>query len=139
MKREAIAIVTDEHLAQESMAIVEKYEVFLNYAYPKIQNCPRRHGVVRDVVLQALAAPVDGFYAAGKSGQISRLYAVDASLASIRFWLRFLAHPDRRVITPHQQSVALRHLAEVGRMLGAWIAKVRSASGKRASAAGDGG
>lgn len=117
------AIARDEHPSYEAMAIVEKYESFLNYLYPKIQNCPRKHGVVRDAVLAAMFAPVPAFHAAGKSGQISRLYAVDADLAALRFWLRFIAHPDRRIITDHQRKAALAALNEVGRMLGSWIGK----------------
>lgn len=82
------AIVRDERASYEGMAIVRKYESFLNYAYPKVQNCPRRHGILRDAVLVDMLAPVAAFYAAGKSSQVSRLYAIDAQLAALRFWLQ---------------------------------------------------
>jgi hypothetical protein len=124
------AIVRDERASYEGMAIVRKYEVFLNYAYPKVQNCPRKHGILRDAVLADMLAPVPAFYAAGKSSQVSRLYAIDAQLATLRFWLRFLSDPARKVLTPHMASVALGHLDEVGRMLGAWMGKLKGDSGK---------
>jgi hypothetical protein len=124
------AITRDERQGYDEMAIVEKYEDFLNYAYPKIQNCPRRHGVLRDEVLAALLEPVPGFYAAGRSDQVSRLYSLDASLATLRFWLRFLSHPSRAVLTTHQAAAALAKLNEVGRMLGAWIGKRKGGVGK---------
>jgi hypothetical protein len=120
----ASAIIRDERASYDEMAIVEKYEDFLNYAYPKIQNCPRKHGIVRDTVLAAVLEPVGGFYAAGRSSQVSRLYALDAQLATIRFWLRFLSRPSRAVLTTHQAAESLKRLNEVGRMLGAWIGKL---------------
>lgn len=124
------AIVRDERATYEDMAIVEKYEAFLNYAYPKIQNCPRRHGVLRDQVLALILEPIPGFYAASRSSQPSRLYILDAQLAAIRFWLRFLSDDARAVLTTHQAARALAKLNEVGRMLGAWIAKSKGVSGK---------
>ena len=103
----------------DHLAIVEKYEIFLHYVYPIAQSMPRKHGVVRDMFLRAALGQVDLFILAGKSNQISRLYAADAGLANLRFWLRFVSH--YRIITPHQHEVALRHVSEVGQMLGAWI------------------
>lgn len=121
-----MTIVRDEHSSNEALAIVEKYEAVVNYLYKILRNCPRQHGIARDEMLKGLFAPVPALYAAGKSQQVSRLYAIDADLASIRFWLRFMVHPDRKVITPHQQKVALTHLAEIGRMLGGWIKTLKS-------------
>ncbi len=103
------------------LAILEKYEQFVDYFYPVLQNAPRRHGVARDMALKAVFEQVEMIVAAGKSRQISRLYIADANLAALRFWLRFMAHPGRKIITPHQHRVALTKLAEVGKMLGAWI------------------
>src|SRR5690349_12772742 len=107
------AITRDERAQYDEMAIVEKYEDFLSYAYPKIQNCPRKHGILRDAVLVAIFDPVPGFYAAGRSGQVSKLYALDAQLATIRFYLRFLAQPGRAVLTTHQAAEGLKRLNEV--------------------------
>ncbi|MFA5897895.1 MAG: diversity-generating retroelement protein Avd [Hyphomicrobium sp.] len=131
------AIARDDNPSFEAMAIVDKYEVFLNYLYPKVQNCPRKHGVLRDAVLAALFVPVPGFHAAGKTKQISRLYAVDADIAVLRFWLRFMANSSRAIITEAQCKVAMRHLNEVGSMLGAWIQKTstRQIEGSRSGGA----
>lgn len=108
------------------LAVVEKYEQFVAYLYPIVQNTPRRHGVARDMVLRAMFEQVEMIYAAAKAKQVSRLYSADANLASLRFYLRFMADPARRIITPQQHRVALTKLAEVGKMLGAWIKSMRS-------------
>lgn len=107
------------------MAIVEKYEQVIAYLYPIAQNIPRRHGVARDLFLRCLLGQPDLFFQAGKSNQVSKIYAADAGLAQLRFWLRFLVGPSLRGITPHQHQVAGCKLAEVGAMVGAWLAKTR--------------
>lgn len=118
-------IERDSNAPPRALAVVEKYETALNYLYRILQNCPRKHGVARDAMLADLLAVPELFYQAAKSRQVSRLYAADAALANLRFWLRFMVHPDRKVLTPKQHSVALAQLAEVGRMLGAWIKTVK--------------
>ena len=72
------------------MAISEKYERVIAYLYPIAQSIPRKHGVVRDMFLQCLLGQPDLFFQAGKSNQVSRIYAADAGLAQLRFWMRFL-------------------------------------------------
>lgn len=114
-------MAVDEISSYQQLAIVEKYERFIEYMYPILQNCPRKHGIARDGTLTAMFAQVDLFIIAGKSKQASRLYSADANLALLRFWLRFLASPARKIITPNQHRVASEHLAEVGKMIGAWI------------------
>ena len=115
----------DATSGHQQMAIVERYERFIDYLYPVLQNCPRKHGIARDQCLAAMFEQVDLFILAGKSGQASRLYSADANLALLRFWLRFLAHPTRRIITPKQHLVAQTHLAETGRILGSWIGRMK--------------
>lgn len=115
------AIHFDPNNSLQQLALVEKYERFIEYLYPILQNIPRKHGIARDKVLHAMFDQVDLFIIAGKSGQASRLYSADANLALMRFWLRFLASSTRKIITPNQHRVAQVHLAEVGKMLGAWI------------------
>ncbi|MEX2524434.1 MAG: diversity-generating retroelement protein Avd [Gammaproteobacteria bacterium] len=117
--------VKDERAPVDQLAIVEKYEKFINYMYPVAQNIPRKHGRVRDMFLQAMLEQVHLFIVGGKSNQVSRLYAADAGLAHLRFWLRFMSHSQRRIITPKQHRVASTHLAETGKMLGTWIGKRR--------------
>jgi hypothetical protein len=123
----------EDQPSTDALAIVEKYEAFVNYLYPILQNSPRKHGVIRDVVLAALFAPVGGLYHAAKSRQVSRLYAVDAEFATLRAHLRFLAQPTIRIISPRQHGVALATLSEPGRMLGAWIRKLKHSDGHGAA------
>jgi len=121
-------LVQDALICDRQLAIVEKYEDFLNYIYNPAHNIPRRHSVMRDMFLEATLNQVRLFAEAGKSSQVSKLHAADAGLATLRFYLRFMAHADRRLISKQQHKVASIHLAEVGKMLGAWI---RTHGGKK--------
>ena len=107
----------------EQMNIVEKYETVIAYLYPIAQNIPRKHGVAKAMFIKCLLEQVKLIVEAGKSGQISRLYVADAGLSQLRFWLRFLVSKQVRSITPHQIETAQVLIAEVGRLLGAWIVK----------------
>lgn len=118
-------IIRDENVSFRGLAIVDKYEQVIDYLYPILQNVPRKHGVARDAILVAMFNQVDLLISAGKSRQASRLYAADANLAYLRFWLRFMVHPSRKLITPHQHRAALAKIAEVGAMMGAWIKAVK--------------
>lgn len=120
-----MTIVRDETGSIAALAIVEKYEAFVHYIYPIIQRSPRQHGVLRDAVLRDLFAPIGELYRAAKSRQVSRLYDVDARFATLRSYLRFLVRPDIRILTHKQQAHALMLLSGPGRMLGAWIRKLR--------------
>jgi hypothetical protein len=119
-------IVRDENTATDALAIVERYEAFVTYLYPILQNAPRRHGVLRDAVLAALFVPIGDIYHAAKSKQVSRLYAVDAGFATLRSYLRFLSQGQIRILTPKQHQVALALLAEPGGMLNAWQRKLKA-------------
>jgi hypothetical protein len=107
----------------EQMLIVEKFETVIAYLYPIAQNLPRRHGTARAMFIDCLLGQVQLIVEAGKSGQISRLYVADAGLAHLRFWLRFLNSKPVRGMSSHQVETAQVLLAEVGRLLGAWIVK----------------
>jgi len=107
----------------EQMNIVEKYETVIAYLYPIAQNIPRKNGVAKAMFIECLLEQVKLIVEAGKSGQISRLYVADAGLSQLRFWLRFLVSKQVRGITPHQVETAQVLIAEVGRLLGAWIVK----------------
>jgi len=102
------------------MLIVEKYERVIGYLYPIIQRTPRKHGVARDQFLECLFQQVEYFVQAGKSGQVSKLYAADANLAMLRFYVRFFREGIHH-ITVKQESHAQALIAEVGAILGAWI------------------
>lgn len=108
----------------DQMLIVERYERVISYLYPIAQSIPRKHGVARSMFLECLLGQVELFIVAGKSNQISRLYAADAGLSTLRFWLRFLASDKVHGMTPHQVEAAQVLIAEVGRILGAWIVRV---------------
>ena len=105
----------------DQMAISEKYERVIAYLYPIAQSIPRKHGVARDMFLQCLLGQPDLFFQAGKSNQISKIYAADAGLAHLRFWMRFLV--SIKCLTTHQLKTAQVLVAEVGAMLGSWIKK----------------
>lgn len=49
-----MSIVKDEFVAVEQLAIVERYERFVNYMYPIAQSIPRQHGVVRQMFMEAM-------------------------------------------------------------------------------------
>jgi hypothetical protein len=117
-------IVRDDNLQTDVLAIVEKYEVFVNYLYPILQRSPRQHGVIRDKVLAALFEPIGDLYHAAKSRQVSRLHVVDARFATLRSYLRFLVRNTVKIITPAQHRTALALIAEPGAMLGAWQRKL---------------
>jgi len=111
----------------DQMAIVEKYERVISYLYPIAQWIPRKHGVARDMFLQCLMGVPDTLVQAGKSNQVSKLYAADAQLAHLRFWVRFLVLI--KCVTKHQQETSQVLIAEVGAMLGTWL-KHRKAQGQ---------
>jgi hypothetical protein len=88
------SIVRDEVSTYEAMAIVEKYECFVEYLYPILQNTPRKHAIARDAMLTALFGQVEMFISAGKSRQPSRLYSADAISRFLGSWLGHAAHAD---------------------------------------------
>lgn len=115
--------VKEANFSYDQMLIVERYESVIAYLYPIAQNIPRKHGVIRDIFIDRLFTQVDLFIEAGKSNQISRLYAADAGLAKLRFWMRFLTKQPVRAMTTHQCETAQVLLAEVGKVMGKWIIK----------------
>jgi len=113
-------IVKDKQKCNDQMLIVEKYERVIAYLYPIIQHTPRKHGIARDKLLERLFDQVELFIQAGKSDHISKLYAADANLAMLRFYLRFFREGIHH-ITSKQEIHAQVLIAEVGAILGAWI------------------
>ncbi len=107
----------------KNLVIIEKYEDFANYVYLVLQNVPRKHGVLKEKIIHLVFEQVELFYKAIKSNQKSRLYEADANLASIRFYLRFLADEKRKLISQKQHQVASIKIAEVGKMLHSWLSK----------------
>lgn len=103
------------------LVVVEKYDEFINYIYPVLQNIPRKHGILKEKTTQLVFLQVELFYKAIKSNHISKLYEADANLALVRYHLRFLASDKRKLISPKQHQVASILLAEVGKIVGAMI------------------
>jgi len=52
----------------KNLIIIEKYEEFVNYTYPVLQNIPRKHGAVKERILLIIFEQVELFYKALKSG-----------------------------------------------------------------------
>lgn len=101
------------------MLIVDKYERLIHYLYPILQSIPRKHGVARNMVLTDLLSVPSAMIIAGKTGQVSKLYLIDAQLATVRYWMRFLV--NKKCMTSHQEQTAQALMSEVGSILGAWI------------------
>lgn len=107
--------------SNQQLLIVQKYERFIDYFYPIVQNIPRQHGVAKELILHSLLSQVNLFIRAGKTSHISKLYEADAGLAQMRYWLRFCSNKNRNIITLKQHRAAEVMLAEVGKILGSWI------------------
>ena len=106
-----------------NLIIIEKYDEFINYIYPILQNIQRKHGIVKERIIQIIFIQVELFYKAIKSQQKSRLYEADSNLASIRYYLRFLADKRRKLLSLRQHQIANIKIAEVGKILNSWINK----------------
>ncbi|RXK03816.1 hypothetical protein CRV02_01065 [Arcobacter sp. CECT 8989] len=105
----------------ENLVIIEKYETFINYTYPMLQNIPRRHGVLKQKIIEIVFTQQELFYKALKSNQKSKLYEADAGLAAIRFYLRFLSNSKAKIMSKKQHQTAEMILAQVGGILNSWI------------------
>lgn len=79
------------------------------------------HGILKQKILETVLIQQELFYKGLKSKQVSKLYEADAGLASIRFYLRFLSNPKRKLITQRQHQRGEILLAEVGKILNYWI------------------
>lgn len=66
------------------LVVVEKYDEFVNYIYPVLQNIPRKHGILKEKTIQLVFLQVELFYKAVKSNHVSKLYEADANLALAR-------------------------------------------------------
>lgn len=113
-----------EEKCYDQMAILERYETVIAYLYPIAQSMPKKHGVAREMFLHCMMGVPDLLIQAGKSNQVSKIYAADAGLAHLRFWMRFLV--KNRCMTIHQHQTSQVLLAEVGGMVNAWIKRKKS-------------
>lgn len=105
----------------EGLAIVEKYDAVFNYLYSPILNLPHAHMEFRKSMLRLLLRIPGEIYLAIKLDQVSKVNAVDSSLAELRWHLRFAGKPrdevKMRMLTPQQHEVAECLIAEVGSMV----------------------
>jgi len=111
--------IKDNAQCYDQMLILQKYETVIAYLYPIAQSIPRKHGVARQMFLECMLGVPDLIVQAGKSNQVSKIYAADAGLAHLRFWMRFLQ--SIRCLTVHQLKTAQTLVAEVGALIGSWI------------------
>lgn len=106
----------------ESPVFTRTYD-FLLWLTPQVQKFPRSHRFGLAERIQRLALDFqDRLVAAGKSkgpARCSLLNDADIHLEQIRLWVRFAR--DNRLMTVRQYEHAARMMAEVGRLLGAWL------------------
>ena len=83
------------------LVLLSRYEKFLKYMDPILQQIPKQKSNLRDNTEDLLLAQVDLLYGAVMSGTPSRINAADSGLAAIRFRLRYLSSVKftRTVIT----------------------------------------
>jgi hypothetical protein len=119
---------------QESPLFVRTYD-FLLWLIPKIQRFPRSHRFGIAERIQRLALDFqDSIVKAGKLSGNERylvLLQADIQLAQLRHWMRFTR--DLKLIDLGEYEHSARMLAEVGRLLGAWLKQSAQGNDRRAA------
>jgi hypothetical protein len=111
----------------DQLKIIEKYEDFVNYIYPICINIPKGgHMTLRNKITECIFNQIELFIQAGKSNQISKLYLADSGISLLKFYLRFISNPSRKIISQNQYKVASLHLYEVETLLIEWIKSMKS-------------
>jgi len=121
------------------LILIEKYDIFLHYIYPVLQDIPKSHGIIKARAIELVFLQPELIYRAIKSDHKSRLNEADAGLASIRHQLRFLSStrnivntldkesgkPIRKIGKPllskKAEQVSGIHLSEVGKIIGSML------------------
>jgi len=110
----------------ESPLFVRTYD-FLLWFIPHVQKFPRVYRFTLSERVQRLALDFqDTIVAAGKSRNAQRgdhLHSADIQLEQLRVWIRFAR--DNNLFTVRQYEHSARSIAEIGRLLGAWIKQIR--------------
>src|SRR3990172_8137708 len=110
----------------ESLLFVRTYD-FLLWFIPRVQKFPRVYRFTLSERLQRLALDFqDTIVTAGKTQSAQRrnhLQSADIQLEQLRVWIRFAR--DNQLFTVKQYEHAARGMAEIGRLLGAWIKQTR--------------
>lgn len=106
----------------ESPLFTRTYDLLM-WLIPQVQKYPRAHRFGLAERIQRLSLDFqDTLVAAGKSKgaqRIERLRAADTHLEQMRVWMRFSR--DNQLISVRQYEHVIRLMAEVGRLLGAWL------------------
>ena len=116
-----VDIVYDVNIEKSGLLVIDKFTTAIEYIYPVLVNLSNKHRIIRDELLTSLFYQQKLFYDAAKSDQISKLYLADSGLAYIKELLRFLVNRNRKLISLKQYEVTSIHIAETGKILGAWI------------------
>lgn len=107
---------------KESPVFTRTYDL-LTWLIPQVGKFPRVHRFGLGERIQRLALDFqDTLVAAGKSKGEPRmefLKTADIRLEQLRLWVRFSR--DNQLITIRQYEHVIRMMAEVGRLLGAWL------------------
>ena len=115
---------------RESPLYVRTYD-FLLWLIPRVQKFPRIHRFGLGERIQHLGLDFqDSLVAAGKShgkARLDCLLEADLELAQLRVWIRLVSDLD--VITIRQYEHCARLMTEIGRLLGAWIKKMKTSKG----------
>lgn len=110
----------------ESPLFVRTYD-FMLWFIPHVQKFPRVYRFTLSERVQRLAFDFqDAIVAAGKSqgvGRFEKLKSADIQLEQLRIWIRFAR--DNQLFTIKQYEHASRGMAEIGRLLGAWLKQAR--------------
>jgi len=110
---------------RESPLYGRTYDLLL-WLIPHVQAFPRSHRFSLGERIQRLILDFqDALVAAGKAEGPDRrrwLHQADVQLAQMRVWMRLAL--DLKLLSVRQYEHAARLLAEVGRLLGAWLNKL---------------
>jgi hypothetical protein len=110
---------------EEAPLYVRTYDLLL-WLIPMVQKFPRPHRFGLAERIQCLVLDFqDALVAAGKSKDVERrqwLKQADLLLAQLRTWMRLCV--DLKLLTLRQYEHVSKLIAEVGRLLGAWIKKM---------------
>jgi len=112
----------------ESPLFVRTYD-FVLWLVPHVQKFPRIYRfTLAERVQRLLFDFQDAIVAAGKSqgaARVEELKSADVQLEQLRVWVRFAR--DNELFTIKQYEHAARGIAEIGRLLGAWLKQSRNA------------
>jgi hypothetical protein len=118
----------------EDLVILTRVYDLLTWLLPKGERFPRayRHTVTRRMLDAALDVQEGLFEAQARRGRsrLAVLEGVDAALNRLRLYLR-LAHRWRWLNNGQYEHVS-RMVAEIGRLLGGWLAQVKGEKRKGA-------